>query len=114
MFVLLFCFVFHLYCFQFCLALSFFMTAKSIFKNPLQFLGLEETQKKPDEKEHSGGRPSGASATSSSSGVFRVPPPPENILDPVPPDACIRDIPTVHEVDTNSSSDSDETSSTDP
>ena len=91
------------------------MTAKSIFKNPLQFLGLEETQKIPDEKEHSGGRPSGASATSSSSsGVFRVPPPPENILDPVPPDACIRDIPTVHEVDTNSSSDSDETSSTDP
>ena len=92
MFVLLFCFVFHLYCFQFCLALSFFMTAKSIFKNPLQFLGLEETQKKPDEKEHSGGRPSGASASSSSSGVFRVPPPPdmENILDPVPSDACVK------------------------
>jgi len=88
------------------------MSAKSIFKNPLQFLGLEETQKIPEEKEHSGGRPSGASATSSSSGVFRVPPSPDNILDPVPPDACIRDIPTVNEVDTNSSSDSDETSST--
>ena len=41
-----------------------------------------------------------------------MPPSPDNILDPVPPDACIRDIPTVNEVDTNSSSDSDETSST--
>ena len=91
------------------------MSAKSIFKNPLQFLGLEETQKIPEEKEHSGGRSSGASATSSSSGVFRVPPPPDmdNILSPVPPDACIRDIPTVHDVDTSPlSSDSDETSST--